>query len=380
MAIWFNRIFLNSTNYIKTVELFLPLIDRKSERRRKLKRTQKLIALLLSLVIASFSLAGCGNESAQKEPSADKSNPGNLVVYTAHEEDVYGPIIKEFQERTGIQVDIVAAGTGEMLSRIETEANNPQGDVMFGGGVESLEAYKDYFEPYISEEISNIGSAFVTADNKWTGFSALPIIIMYNEKLVPENEAPKSWEDLLNEKWKGKIAYTDPNLSGSCFTALVTMMMAHPENDGWDFVRKFVNNLDGKLLNSSSAIAKGVADGEYAVGITLEQSVLKYKIAGADVGFVYPTEGTSVVPDGTAIIKGAKNLENAKKFVDFTLSKDVQTMIVNEMNRRPVRLDVAPAQGLASLSDIPLVKYDVAWAAKNKAQILNKWKQIMAGK
>ncbi|NLU10826.1 MAG: extracellular solute-binding protein [Tepidanaerobacter acetatoxydans] len=344
-----------------------------------MRTTKKIIALLLVVVIAG-SVVGCGAGSAQKEPSESESDPGTLVVYTSHKEDVYGPIVKEFQERTGIQVDIVAAGTGEMLSRIETEANNPQGDIMFGGGVESLEAYKEYFEPYISEEAVNIGNAFLTADNKWTGFSALPIVIMYNKKLVSENEVPKSWEDLLDEKWKGQIAYTDPNLSGSCFTALVTMMLAHPENDGWDFVRKLVDNLDGKILNSSSAIFKGVADGEYAVGITLEESAQKYVIAGAEVGYVYPSEGTSIVPDGTAIIKGTKNLENAKKFLDFTVSKDAQNMIVSEMSRRPVRVDVAPGQGLAALDEIPVVDYDVAWAAANKAQILNTWKQIMTGK
>lgn len=349
--------------------------------RVKMRATKKLISLLLVLVIVSFTLVGCGGqESAQDKSSESKDKSDTLVVYTAHKEDIYGPIIKEFQERTGIDVDIVAAGTGEMLSRIETEADNPQGDVMFGGGVESLEAYKEYFEPYISKEAVNVGDTFLTADDKWTGFSALPIVIMYNKKLVSEDEAPKTWEDLLDEKWKGQIAYTDPNLSGSCYTALVTMMLAHPENDGWDFVRKLVDNLDGKLLNSSSAIFKGVADGEYAVGITLEESAQDYVLAGAEVGFVYPSEGTSVVPDGIAIIKGAKNLENAKKFLDFAISKDAQNMIVSEMNRRPVRVDVPPPHGLPTISEIPLVDYNVAWAANNKSKILNTWKQIMTGK
>lgn len=355
-----------------------------------MKAFKRVMALLLIFVML-FSMVGCGqkevdtSEVGNSEPegttSKDAENVSdNLVVYVSHKEDVYGPIVKEFQERTGIQVDIVAAGTGEMLSRIETESSNSQGDIMFGGGVESLEAYKEYFEPYETKEVDNIDGVFLAPDNTWTGFSALPMVVMYNKKLVAEEDVPKTWEDLLDEKWKGQIAYTDPNLSGSCFTALVTMMYAHPENDGWDFVRKFVNNLDGKLLNSSSAIFKGVADGEYAVGITLEESAQRYVLAGAEVGFVYPAEGTSMVPDGIAIIKGSKNLENAKTFLDFAVSQDIQNMIVSEMSRRSIRSDVAPSEGLISIDEIPAVDYDVASVSKNKAKILNTWKKVVVGK
>lgn len=354
-----------------------------------MKAFKRSIALLLIFVML-FSMVGCGQKggdtgTGNSDSEVTTSNGGEnvsnkLVVYVSHKEDVYGPIVKEFQERTGIQVDIVAAGTGEMLSRIETEASNPQGDIMFGGGVESLEAYKEYFEPYVTEEKENIDSSFLASDKSWTGFSALPMVIMYNKKLVSEEDVPKTWKDLLDEKWKGQIAFTDPNLSGSCFTALVTMMYAHPENGGWDFVEKFVDNLDGKLLNSSTAIFKGVADGEYAVGITLEESAQKYVLADAEVGFVYPTEGTSMVPDGIAIIKGTKNLENAKKFLDFTVGKDIQNMIVAEMSRRSIRSDVAPSEGLISIDEIPAVDYDVSIVSQNKSEILNNWKKVVVGK
>ncbi len=354
-----------------------------------MKTSKRIVALLLTFVML-FSMVGCGNkDTPPKEGNGGSQETGskggenvsnNLVVYVSHKEDVYGPIVKEFQERTGIQVDIVAAGTGEMLSRIETESTNPQGDIMFGGGVESLEAYKEYFEPYKTKEADSIDKAFLAADNTWTGFSALPLVIMYNKKLVSEADVPKTWEGLLDEKFKGQIAYTDPNLSGSSFTTLVTMMYAHPEDDGWAFVRKFVDNLDGKLLNSSSAIFKGVADGEYSVGITLEESAQRYVIAGAEVGFVYPEEGTSMVPDGVAIIKGAKNMENAKEFVDFVVGEDIQNMIVSDMSRRSIRSDVAPSEGLVDIDEIPAVDYDVAWVSKNKADLMNKWKDVLVGK
>lgn len=341
-----------------------------------MKKIKKVVIMLLASV-AALILASCGTGSSDNtEPAALDS----LVIYTSHKEDVYSPIIKEFQERTGIHIDIVAGGTGEILMRIEmdTEFGDPLGDVMFGGGVESLEAYKDYFQPYVSLEDDNIGEAFKAKDNTWTGFSALPMVIMYNKNLVAEDDVPTSWADLIDPKWKGKIAYTDPALSGSCYTIMVTMLTAYPEGDhGWDFMRAFAANLDGKILENSSDIFKGVADGEYSLGLTLEEAAQKYLVTGADVGFIYPSEGTSAVPDGTAIIKGGPNPENAKAFLDFSVSEDVQNLIVTNMSRRSVRNDVDPAKGLAPLSDIKLVDYDVSAASTDKENLLKKWKDIL---
>jgi len=107
---------------------------------------------------------------------------------------------------------------------------------------------------------------------------------------------------------------------------------------------------------------------------------MRYVNAGADVGVVYPSEGTSAVPDGIAVIKDAKNAENAKKFVDFVVGEDVQQIVIEDFARRSIRDDMDAPEGLGPIEDIKLVDYDFEWAANNKEEVLDKWKDIVIGR
>ncbi|SCX81887.1 ABC transporter substrate-binding protein [Alkaliphilus peptidifermentans] len=354
---------------------------------------KKIIAIVLSVLLIGGLLVGCSSDNevgqqtpeendTQQENSTEQKASGSVTVYSPHSAEVINPIVKEFQERTGVQVDVVAAGTGELLKRIEAESANPLGDVMWGGGAESLDSFKDYFEPYKTQEDNMIAPYFKDAEYNWTGFSALPMVIMYNKKLVKPEDVPTSWEDLLDDKWKGKIAYADPARSGSSYTTLVTILKAFENDgdDGWNFIRSFIDNLDGKIIGSSSGVFVGVADGEYSIGLTLEEAAMRYVVAGADVGVVYPSEGTSAVPDGIAVIKDAKNMENAKLFIDFVVGKDVQNIVVNNFSRRSIRSDLEAPEGLDPIDKIKLVDYDFSWAANNKDEVLDKWRNIVIGR
>lgn len=339
---------------------------------------KKALILLFSILLV-FAASACSNSA---NGSKDQKKSNKVTVYSPHQAEIINPIIKEFQDRTKIEVELVTSGTGELLNRLKAESGNPLGDVFWGGGAESLEAFKENFEPYKTKDDDKIPSTNKSTDNSWIGFSALPMVIMYNKDMVKENEVPKTWKDLLDSKWKGKLAFADPSKSGSSYTQLVTMLTANKDDgkDGWDYIGKFVKNLDGKILSGSSMVYKGVADGEFPLGITLEEAAYRYISGGANVGVVYPTEGTSAVPDGMALIKGAKNKENAKKFLDFLASKDVQEIIVKEFNRRSVREDVEGPKGLTSTKDIPLVEYDFNWASSNQEDVMKKFKDLVIGK
>lgn len=338
--------------------------------------------ILLTWIIALvFILAACSEDTSSNDDGT-KSTSKKVTVYSPHETTLINPIIKEFQEVTGITVELVTGGSGELLNRIKAESGKPLGDVLWGGGAESLEAFKENFEPFEVSESENILDVYKSSDNSWTGFSALPMVIMYNKDMVKETDVPDSWESLLDAKWKGKIAYADPAKSGSSFTQLVTILKAKGDagEEGWSFVKKLQKNMDGKVLSSSSMAPKGVADGEFPIGLTHEQGAYQYISGGANVGVSYPTEGTSAVPDGMAIIKGAKNVDNAQKLLNFLAGKDVQDMLVKEFNRRSVRTDVEPPEGLIKTTDIKLVDYDLEWASSNQTDILGKFQDILIGK
>ncbi|MDY2558451.1 MAG: ABC transporter substrate-binding protein [Candidatus Faecousia sp.] len=321
--------------------------------------------LLLFLLLL---LTGCGG--TQTAPlSCTPPESQRLVVYTSHKEEVYTPIIREFEERTGIWVEVVTGGTNELLQQIEKEQDAPRADVMFGGGVESLESYRDCFTPYICREADRIREGFQSQCGYWTPFSALPVVLIYNTKLVTA-ESVTSWVDLEKPAFRGNIAFADPQISGSSYTALVTRILA---GGGEDCLSGFRAALEGRQSDSSGAVVSSVARGSALVGITLEETALQHISAGEDIALVYPADGTSCVPDGSALVKGAPHEENARRFLDFTVSEDVQSLVGQRFCRRAVRGDIPADPALPALSTLNLVDYDVEWASQNRDRLLSDW-------
>ena len=327
--------------------------------------------LSAGLLLALLLLSGCGRSvPTQTEYAPPEEN--RLVIYTSHKQEVYRPILREFEERTGIWVEVVSGGTNELLDRIEKERSDPKADVMFGGGVETLEAHEDSFSPYRCADASSVSPLYRQEADLWTPFSALPLVLIYNTKLV-DPEWLRSWADLTRPEFSGRVAFADPAVSGSSYTALVTWIYARGE----DALEDLAAALDYRQLSSSGEVLSAVADGSCLVGITLEETALQRIAAGADLAVVYPRDGTSCVPDGTALIAGAPHRENAEKFLDFTLSREVQQLLGSRFYRRSVRSDVAAANSLPAMETLNLVDYDPRWAAEHRETILRQWDEAL---
>lgn len=336
-----------------------------------MKKMQKMRYFMFLFLM--FFLSSCSSLSVMNDDySLEEGN--KLVVYTSHKEEVYSPIIKEFEDRTGIWVQVISGGTTEILEQIAKDSDKAIGDVMFGGGVESLEAYSGYFAPYKYSQEEILEQNYKSDSNKWTVFSKLPIVFVYNNKLVYQTAAPKGWKDLLQERWKGKIAYADPHKSGSGYTILMTLMQVLGK-DNWKAMEQFSDVLDGKLVEDSSDVINEVASGTKLVGITLEESALKRIAAGMDITMVYPIEGTSAIPDGSAMIMNAPHEENARLFLDFIMSKDVQRIIVDKCYRRSVRRDIYYSEAWGA-ADVKFIDFDLKWASNNRIEILKKWDSL----
>lgn len=329
---------------------------------------------MLSVLLILALLAGLDGCAAQAGPSGPGYAPDEsrrLVVYTSHKEEVWWPIVKEFEERTGIWVDVVYGATSELLERLSQEEKAPRADVMFGGGAESLETYRDCFTPYACGGTEHVPARFRSPDDLWVPFSALPVVLIYNTKLVEPGQIAR-WSDLLSPALKGRVAFTDPSVSGSSFTGLLTMLYALG-GDRDDAMRRFAENLDGVQLDDSGGVLTAVAQGDALAGITLEESALKRMAEGLDIAMVYPEDGTSCVPDGSALVRGAPHPDNAKLFLDFTVSFEVQELLVSQFSRRSVRDDVEPLADLPTLDQIPLADYDIDRAAAERDSILMTW-------
>ncbi|MTK12406.1 MAG: extracellular solute-binding protein [Clostridiaceae bacterium] len=342
----------------------------------------KIIIIILLLVGVIISTTACSSQKSENKSKAQKSASKKLVIYTSTATELLNPIISEFETKTGISTEVVTATTGELLKRIESEQANPLGDVEWGGVVSVISPKQNLFENYKSSNESSVIDSCKNTEGMITRFSILPSVFLVNKKLIGDIKID-GYEDLLNPKLKGKIAIADPAKSSASFQHVVNMLYAmgngNPDN-GWDFVDKLCKNLDGKLLDSSAAVTKEVADGEYVVGLTHEEYALQCIKEGANVEIVYMKEGTTVVPDTVQIIKGAKNMDNAKKFVDFLTSKETQTLMAAKFKKRSVRNDVAADSILKPIDQIKALQIDQKTILSSNQAWLHKFKDICDGK
>lgn len=358
---------------------------------------KKKVLSLIMVAVMGLGLVACGNKVSETEATQAGSKEtqesvsaevtettetvqlsGDLVIYCPHPLEFINPLVSEFEKQTGIKTEVVAAGTGELLKRVESEQGNPLGDIFWGGSLSTMTPQKDLFEDYVSVNEEFVQESMKNVEGSLTRFTDIPSVIMVNTDLIGDIEV-NGYEDLLNPALKGKIAHCDPAKSSSSYEHLINMLYAmgngNPD-DGWDYVTKLCENLDGKLLSGSSAVYKGVADGEYVVGLTFEEGAAKYVADGAPVKVVYMEEGVISKPDGIYIIKDAKNMDNAKAFIDFITSKEAQTVIVEQLNRRSVRTDVPAPSYLTPKEEINIIFDEPEVVIEKKEEWLTKFNDI----
>lgn len=325
-----------------------------------------------ALAALAFSLSAVSVARA-----ADDISGSTLIVYTPNEEGMLKSLLPAFEEKTGVTVQVITAGTGELYQRIRSEAANPQGDVMFGGGAAQAAANIELWGEYTSPEDASMVPAGKNKTGFFTPYQADGSNLLVN---TDAGVTITSYADLLNPEYKGKIAFGDPMNSSSAFAQLTNMLKAvggdYESDKGWDYVKALVVQLDGISIGSSSQVAKDVASGEYVVGLTYEPLSLNFVRSGQPVEIVYPSEGAAFLPATLQLIKGGPNPEAGKAFIDFIISEQGQTILAEETAGRPLR-DGVVKPGLPALADIPTVEEDGAYVSEHRDEILAKYKAIL---
>ncbi|MDR2481776.1 MAG: ABC transporter substrate-binding protein [Spirochaetaceae bacterium] len=323
--------------------------------------------ILLFMAAALAVAAGCSSKTEK------------LVIYSPNTEDLVTNIADVFAKETGVKIDIISAGTGEIFKRLEAEKASPNADVLWGGSRAVYLSNADLLEEYVSPEDTNILPAYQNLSKKVSSYCLDGSVLLVNTNLIGDIKV-EGYGDLLDPGLKGKISMGDPSNSSSAFAHLTNMLLAvggnYTDPKGWDFVKELLTQLNGKILNSSSAVHKGVADGEYTVGVTYEDPSAAYVRDGAPVEIVYMKEGVVYTAPGAAIVKGAKNVENAKKFIDFIQSKKAQDIIGTKLTVRPVRPDAELGSYMKSLGEINLLAEDDEYIQQHKNEIIEQYKTI----
>ena len=320
---------------------------------------QKKILILSLLACSLLSLSSCRK---QKEEKIVQEEP-DLVVFTPHAAEKTEAIIREFRQRTGLTVREVHGGTAELISKLRGQG---AADVFWGGGIESLESAKDLFMPYVTSEASAINPSYIDSQHCWTGFSVMTMVIVYNSQLVSGNNIPHSWSDLKAPFYSKRVFIPNPEKSGSAYSMLNAILLT-ADGENWELL--------GAIKNQAGS---SVASGEYFAGLTSEDAALAFlqKNSTSPLEIVYPEDGTLAVPDGVALVRGAKNEEAAKAFIDFVLGETVQNYIVQNWMRVSVRNDIAIPEKARDLSEINIMPYDIYEAARHKALFLDNWREL----
>lgn len=332
-----------------------------------------LLHLAVMTAFLSLCLSGCAmTHSMKNREGSAETDADSLVVYSPHPLDFINPIVSEFEAQTGIFVQVRTGGTGELL-KWAREGDEPVCDVFWGGSLYAAGAGKDLFEPYISENEEYVREEFKNKEGNMTRFTDIPSVLMVNTNLLGGMKI-QGYEDLLDERLKGKIAMCDPSTSSSASEHLINMLYAMGEGNpekGWDYVEKFCKNLDGMLLKSSSEVYQGVAEGRYTVGLTFEEGGASYVSKGAPVKLIYMKEGVISTPDVVCIVKGSRHKKAAEEYVDFVTGKAAQTVIADSLDRRSVRKDVEAAAYLPDKEEIYMLTADENMVNEKREQ----WKQ-----
>ena len=329
---------------------------------------KKLLVCLAALVML---LSVCGMATAQD----------TLVIYSARNERLNNIVIPAFEAATGIKVEMITGSSGEVLQRVkaEVESGNVTVDIHWAADETMLAANRDLFEVYVPTENDKLMPAFQNdGTNCFNSAYAEPNVMIVNTAMLEEMGIEvNSYADLTQPELKGKIISADPANSSSAFQCLIGMLYGMGDGDpmsdkAWDFIDEFLVNLDGKIASSSSQVYNGVANGEYAVGLSYEDPCVELEATGEHpVKVVYATEGVIFPGESVQIIKGAPHMEAAKKFVDFVLSEESQNAVAAELNLRPLRMGVPTNAKMIPTEDLKLFDtYSAKYIAENKPAIV----------
>src|SRR5271155_5679495 len=309
-------------------------------------------------------------EAARKE--------GQVIHYTSTDLPVAEKLAKAFEAKyPGIAVRVERTGAERVFQRIgqEYSSNIHAVDVVNSSDAAHFIVWKrdGILAPYVPEEVAKFYPAeHRDADGQFASFRVWLSIIAYNTNLVKPEEAPNSFADLLDPKWKGKIVKAHPGYSGTIMTATYQMQ----RDLGWSYFEQLAKQ-NVMQVQSSADPPKKLDLGERAVMADgNEYNIFQWKEAGRPVEPVYATEGSPLIIGPNGIFKSSPNPNAAKLFQSFCLGREAQQLIIDVGGLRSVHPDTRDKPGRKPLKDIKTMKDDAAAVESESSAIKARYTKI----
>lgn len=309
---------------------------------------------------------------------------GQLNLYCSVQVEWCTAIANTFQRETGVTINMTQKGSGEALAQIRAEAQNPRGDVWFGG---TGDPHLSVAEEGLTVEYKSAAHGdlhpwairqYEAAKGRTVGVYSGAVGFGFNSELLAKKNipAPACWADLVKPAYKGEIQVANPNSSGTAYVIIATLVQLIGEDKAFAYMKDLHPNINAYARSGTGPI-KAVARGETAVSLSFVHDAVTESNAGFPVKYNTPCEGTGYEIGSMSIIKGARNMANARKFYDWALTPTAQRIgfEVGKQLQMPSSKNAPLPPGAPDLSQMKLVDYDLVkyGAAAERRRLLARW-------
>lgn len=307
---------------------------------------------IFSLLLFAAVLSGCAGEPPDAQPPAESSR---LTVCTCLPEEVYAPLVLEFEDRTGIWTEVETGTAPELLDRCA----DGRCDVLWGCEADLLESAAGDFLPVTGAGVAL--DPMCPASDTFAPVGLRSLVLVYNSRLIRQN-FPTGLHSLLEKAWQGQIAFADPENSDFSRTALAVLR----QEMGEEALSRFAANLS-TLLPDTRSVIESVADGSFCLALVPEDAALRAVAEGASLTVVYPSEGVYRIAQSAAVPASAPHPDNAAAFLAFLQGEDAQRYSLEKSFLDPV------SESLGRRAENE-VFFDAAAAGKAQSSLMALWR------
>lgn len=340
-----------------------------------MRRFWKLLALLAAI---AFVAAACGSDDDEAatgngdgdttgttadEGTEPEESGGTLTIYSGRSEELVGPLLEQFTEATGIEVEARYGDTAEMAALILEEGGASPADVFFGQDAGALGALSQagLLAELSDDQLGSVEPAYESVDGTWIGVSGRARVVSYDTSELTEADLPESILDFTDPAWSGRIGWAPTNGSFQAFVTALRIL------EGEDGARAWLEGIQANqpvVYENNTSAVQGVADGE--VDVAFVNHYYLYRFLAEDPAFPVANKiygggdpGGLVNIAGVGIVASTDQADLASQFVDYLLSADAQTYFAEETFEVPLTAAVEPVEGVPSFSDLTAPDLDL---------------------